>query len=187
MGFNLGSSKSKNKSQQSSESNPLTPDEVKGYYDMLNGITDGRMDTFATQGTPTVNYQALTPEQLAGIGGAGETRRNALNTSLKEQKSQINNDSSLTVAQRSRANQTATDSYNGSMDAINKEVESLMTALASQENQSSYNAAVRNANLTREDLSTIANIFFGGKGQKSKSEGSSKGSSSSWGFGAQIA
>ena len=184
MGFSLGGSKSKSKSssQQSSESNPLTPNEVKEYYDMLNGITGDRLNNFATQGTSEVNYQPLTQEQLVAIGGAGETRRNALNKSLTNQQDQINNDSSLTVSQRTRANQLAHESFNDNMDSINKEVESLMSALMSQENQNTYNAKVRNANITREDLNTIANIFFGGKGQKSKSEGSSSGKSSSFGF-----
>ena len=186
MSIGGGSSKSKNSSHQTSESSPLTPEEVRGYYDMLDGLTGGRLNTFANQGTAPVNYAPLTEGQLRAIGGAGETRRNALNRTYNDQQDQINDDSSLTVAQRTRANQLATNEYSDSLDAINKEVEATMAALSGQEQMNAYNASVRNANLTRDDLNAIANIFFGGKGQKSKSEGSSSGSSSSWNFGVGI-
>ena len=179
MSFGGGGSSGTSSSQSSSESKPLTPEEVQGYFDQLDGITGGKLGNFAQNGSQQVNYNGLSTEQLQAIGGAGATRKQAVSDGLTEQLGQINDDSSLTYAQRQRLTQLANDSATQNMDAINKEVEASLAALAQAENQNQYNADIFNSQLKAKDLELLANIFFSGKGQVSSSQSSSTSSNSS--------
>ena len=188
MGASLGGGKSSSSSQNSSksESNPLTAEEVQSYFDQLNQNSGGRLDNWAQAGTTAVNYTPLTEHELAAIGGAGATRRNETNRLLDNQLDQIQDDASLTVAQRTRAQQLANESAANTLDGINKEVEASMSALLSQDRLREYEASRQNSLIPREDLETLAAIYFGGKGQKSTSESQGSSSSSSWNVNAGI-
>jgi hypothetical protein len=76
------------------------------------------------------------------------------------------------VDQKFRAQQLTDRDYTDRLDAIARETEVTKTSLAKD-----------NALLNREDLETLAQIFFGGKGQYAKSSGTSSGGSSEFNFG----
>ncbi len=178
--MSIGGGKNEQTQQSNSESKPLTPEEVQGYFDQLDGITGGKLGNFAQNGSAPVNYEGLTQDQLLAIGGAGATRKQAVNDGLTQQLDQIGNDSSLTYAQRNRSNQLANESARSDLDAINKEVEASLAAMAQAENQNKHQSNIYNSQLQARDLELLANIFFGGKGQTSTS--SSSGSSSGFDF-----
>lgn len=161
--FGLGYGKSK------SRSDPLSPDEVAAYYQELNRLSGGRLGNFARTGTQAVQYDALTPDELRNLGGAGATRRAALRGARADALQGIVSDPSLSVFQRTRARQLTNEEFADRLDAINQETEASLTGLASQENRNAYLAALRNSELDREDLEALANIFFGGKGDTSSS------------------
>ena len=172
--MSIGGGGSSSSSSQSSR--PTTPEELEAYFNSLNTLSGGRMGSWATQGTAPTDYNGLTQAELQAIGGAGATRQNALNETYQDQTQQINADPSMTYAQRTQANQQATDSYAQQSDAINKEVEAAMTGVASQEKQRMYQAELANNQQLAQDLALLSQIFYGGKGQYSS--GSSSGSSS---------
>lgn len=181
--MSMGGGSGSSSQQSQSNSTPLTADEIQTYFNQLDSNSGGRLGAFAQSGTAPVNYNGLSEGDLLAVGGAGETRRNAVNDGLISQMDQISNDGSLTYAQRQRSQQLANDSARGDIDAINKEVEASLAALKQAENQNSYNADVRNSQLEAQDLELLANIFFGGKGQTSSSTSSGNSSQSSFNLG----
>jgi hypothetical protein len=184
------------------------------------GRNPGRLEQFAQQGTPSVDYQAVDPagyfdtdvtyrpvsdEQLRNLGGAGATRELSARRARQQAIEELTADPSLTTFQRQRTRQLTDRDYSDALDAIGKETEAALTSAALEqalreqagraatadqkqrqaaflqtERGRQYDAAVRNADLTREDLLALAEIFFGGKGQVSQS--TSKGKSSSLNF-----
>ncbi len=165
--MSFGSSESEQQSSSSNESRPLTADEVAAYWDKLNALSSGRLDTFAKHGTTP-----LTETQLKSLGGAGATRTNQADQARREALDKILADPSLSLPQRQRATQLTERDYADRMDAIAKETEAALTNLAASQ-----------ATLPREDLHALAQIFFGGKGQRSTGQSSGSGSSSSFQIG----
>lgn len=162
---------------------------------LLNFATEGTPATPYEGLTPEqieeVSYQSLTPEQLRDFGGAGATRELQATRARQQAVEELTADPSLSTFQRQRTRQLTDQDYGDRLDAIAKETEALMTGAAqtdaqrqfeagkartdvrSNEAARRYEAALKNANLTREDLITLANIFFGGRGQASSGSGSS--------------
>lgn len=159
----------------SSTSRPTTPEELQGYFNNLNQISGGQLGSWAQTGTAPTDYKALTQAQMQAIGGAGATRQAVVDQALADQQDQIKRNSSLTYAQSQQAGQKAVDTAMTQKDAINKEVEAAMTGLASQESMREYQANLANAGLTSKDLALLSQIYFGGKGQHTTSQGSSSG------------
>ena len=170
-GASLGSSKQSSRSS----SRQTTAGELENYFQSLNALSGGQLGNWAQQGTAQTQYNALTPQQLQAIGGAGATRTAAMNQNLQDQQKQINQNAGMTYAQRNQANQQANNYYNQQVDAINQEVEAAMTGLASQEQMRKYQADLANAGLTAQDLALLSQIYYGGMGQVSESR--SKGGS----------
>lgn len=211
----------KQTSQESSK--PLTPEQVRGYFSDVDSISGGRLGEFARTGTgatdyrgfalagesadgrPTIeaaSYQELTPDQLRSLGGAGETRRAAIERSRGRAREEIAADPSLSVAQRFRARQLTDEGASTDLDAVNRETEALLTQLAGGERQQSfaadaaraeavnkisseelsrrYQAELAKAGLTAADLDQLAQIYYGGKG--TTSTGYSKGTGPSFSF-----
>lgn len=171
------------KQSSKSSSRQTTPKELEQYFKSLGALSGGRLGDWATQGTAQTQYNALTPQQLQAVGGAGATRTAALNQSLQNQQDQINQNTGMTYAQRGQANQQATDTYNQQADAINKEVEAATTGLASQEQMRQYQANLANAQLSAQDLALLSQIYYGGKGQYSDSRSSGWNANTSGYFG----
>ncbi|MEQ8231212.1 MAG: hypothetical protein RLW61_14455 [Gammaproteobacteria bacterium] len=178
-----GKSKSKqdHRSTSTATSTPLGPAEVGAYFDELNTRTQsganpsGRLFQFARNGTPATAYAAPTDAQLAALGGQGATRRLDVERALEDEMARIAADPSLTTSQAQRSRQLANREASGSLDAIDKEVEALITQLAFERAAKQYEAGTSNASRTRDDLALLAEIFFGGKGQSTRSESTSSG------------
>ena len=171
------------KSSSSQASKPLTPEEVTDYFrqvDILTGGTagtpavpgtsevpgtpavpgtPGRLQKFATEGTPQ-----LSPEQIQAVGGMGADRTRQIDVARKQAVDQITADPNLSIAQRQRSTQLTDQDYNDRLAAITKEIEGQKTSLAQY-----------NAGLTADDLSLLAEIYYGGKGQTSTGRASSFG------------
>ena len=164
--------KSRQKSSQSSQqqSNPLTPEEVAQYFGQLDELTGGRLGSYAKTGT-----KPATAEEIQALGGLGATRRLEAEQARGGALDRIVADPSLTLAQRQRSSQLSDRDYSDRLDAIAKETEAAKTGLAQQ-----------NAKLTREDMELLAQIFFGGKGQRSSGTSSGSSSGRSYNFGASI-
>lgn len=181
-----GKAKSKSKSTQSSTSTPLNPMQVRGYFDELNNLTkggaskSGLLFDWARNGTPDVGYDAPTDAQIQGLGGLGATRTAAINRARDEQLAQIASDPTLSVFQSQRARQLANREAAGNVDAVGKETEAALLDAVMKRADANYAANKANADKRRLDLATLAEIFFGGKGQTSTSTGTSTGKSSSW-------
>lgn len=165
--MSVGKSESESQQSSSNESRPLSADEVAAYFNKLNDLSGGRLDTFAKTGTTP-----LTEEQLKAIGGAGATRTRQAEQARREALDKILADPSLSLPQRQRATQLSEGDYADRLDAISKETEAAMTNLAAGQ-----------AALPREDLHALAQIFFGGKGQRSTGSSSGSSDSSSFQFG----
>lgn len=147
-------------------------------------------------GDQTANIRAL--------GGLGATQTAEVNRARQQAIEQIGADAGLDVTQKARSRQLSDNDYAARLAAIAKESEAaigqagLSTAAtnagfqqqANLANQSAaleearrrYAADVRNADLTKEDLMALAQIYFGGKG--TTSTGSSSGGG--WSFGLNI-
>ena len=139
----------------STESRPLSPDDVAGYFSKLSDLSGGRLDTFAKSGTTP-----LTPEQIQAVGGLGATRTMEVNRARGDAVSQIAADPNYSLAQRQRATQLTDREYADRIDALAREIEAAKTGLVKD-----------NATLPREDLAALAQIFFGGRGQRQTSYG----------------
>ncbi len=211
---------SKQKSNQQSSTQQLTPKQVRAYFSEVDDISGGRLSRFATEGTApvdysgfalageapggrqgiqTASYQELTPDQLRAVGGAGETRRFAIERARQQAVDDQAADPSLSVAQRFRARQLTDRDAGDQLDAVNRETEALITQLAGAEREKSfgadaaradainritseeltrrYQAELQKAGLTAADLDQLAQIYYGGKGQNSSSTGRSSGGS----------
>lgn len=167
MSVNLG--KSNSKSNQSSD--VLSPDEVSAYFDKINELSGGNLSNFAKGNNA---FTGLSPDQIKSLGGLGATRTNQITSERDRVNSDYGADSSLSVAQKLRAQQLNNNSANSNLDAIAKETEAAITGLANSNE-------INKAKFRREDLSALADIFFGGKGQRS--QGSSSSSSTQVGAG----
>ena len=176
--MSIGGGSSSSESSSSSTSRPTTPEELEDYFNKLNQLSGNRLGNWATGGTQQTNYNPLTQGQLQALGGAGATQKATITSNLDDQLNQIGSDSSLTYAQRQRSNQLANQEATKQLNAVDKEVEAAMSGLASQEALRNYQSQMANAQLTRDDLALLSQIFFGGKGQHSSS--TSSGSSNSW-------
>lgn len=156
----------------------------------------GRLSTFAQTGTPAVQYEGAGSRTFLGdqsarikaLGGLGATQTAEVQRARAAALQQINSDAGLDVTQKARSRQLSDNDYADRLAAIAKQSEGaiaqagLATAQADQqaalaEARQRYAAKVRNAELTREDLTALANIFFGGKGQTNNSD------SNAWSFG----
>lgn len=175
--MSIGGGSSSSESESSSSSRPTTPEELEDYFNKINQISGGKLGNWATGGTQQTHYNPLTQGQLQALGGAGATQKATITTNLEDQLNQIGADSSLTYAQRQRSNQLANQDATKQLNAVDKEVEAAMSALASQEALRKYQSNLSNAQLTRDDLALLSQIFFGGKGQFSESSSSSSGNS----------
>ena len=130
-------------------SKPLDPNETAAYFQKMNELTGGRLNEFATGGTPQ-----LTPAQIQAVGGLGADRTRQLDVARKQAGDLMTAAPNLTIAQRQRATQLSDQDYNDRAAALTKEIEAQKTGLAQY-----------NAGLTAKDLELLANIYFGGKGQ----------------------
>lgn len=171
--MSLGGGSNESSSQQ--ESRPTTPEELQGYFNNLNQLSGGKLGGWAQTGTAQTHYNPLSQAQLEAIGGAGATRQAEVDLALADQQEKIAANSAMTYAQQQQANQKAYETAITQKDAINKEVEAAMSGLASQEAMRAYQANLANAGLTSKDLALLSQIYFGGKGQHSTSQGSSSG------------
>lgn len=165
--------KSKSKSKQTSR--PLTADELSGYFNRLNEHSGGRVDDFARNGAGSAQYEALTPEQLRSLGGAGASREAALTDARANAISEINADPSLTTFQRQRARQLTDNDFSSRLDAIKAESEAALAGLASEEQARKYAADKDNRDRLQEELALLAQLFYGGKGSISEGSSGSRG------------
>lgn len=179
----MSKSKSKSSSTQTqrSTSAPLSADEVKSYTDTLDAMSGGRLNTFATQGTPATSYAGPTDAQLTNLGGLGAMRRRSIDTARARAIAEATADPTLSVFQRSRVNQLADQDAASQLDAVNQEAEAAVTQAAFERSKNQYAADAANNQRLRDDLALLAEIFFGGKGQRSESTGSATSNSSSRG------
>ena len=189
----MSKSKSKNKSDSEnsggSVTRPSSTAELNDYFYQLNNATGGNLARFSQGGmSPEVNYQQLTPQQLRAMGGAGATRELGAQRVRDDTLGRVQADPRLSVYQSQYAGQQADRDYWSNLDAILKESEAGMTALAGQQRTQDLNAQQFNAGLTREDLEALARIYFGGKGQYADSwnRGTGIGNSSGSSFGINL-
>jgi len=147
--------------------------------------TPGRLSQWATEGTAPVEYQGLTADELAAVGGAGQTRLLTARQTYGDRGSEISADPSMTLAQRQYQGGQNTRELWNTEDAVASEVEAALTDLMSQEAERKYNADVRNSDLTKSDLETLAAIYASliGTESTSGSTGTSSGNSSGFNFG----
>lgn len=160
----MGQSRSRSKNSSTQRSDPLSPDKVAAFFSKIDSLSDGRLNKFATQGT-----QALTPEQLKAVGGAGASRELQVRQARQNAVSRINSDPRLTLSQRQRAQQQTDSESSDRLDAIKKETEAALTGIAQDNNK-----------LPREDMALLAQIFFGGKGQTSRGRSQGMSKASAW-------
>ncbi len=142
-----------------------------GHWENTQG-QPGRLSTFAQQGTPAVDYQALTQEDIKALGGLGATRMSQVDEARRQAAAELAADPSMTLYQRQRATQMNNRDTNDRMDAILKETEAAIATMAQEEARRQYESDVNKAKLTREDLEALANIFYGGMGNTSSSKSS---------------
>ena len=145
---------------------------MQQYFSQINANSGGRLNSFAVNGTPAVNYAPLTAEELRSLGGAGATRIASAERQQGQATERINADPSLSVFQKQRALQLTGQDASSNIDAINKETEAMIAQLADAQHKAQYGAALNNAGLTAKDMELLAQIFFGGKGSNSSSSGS---------------
>lgn len=160
------------KQSSDNSSRPLTERELETYFNRVNALSGGRLDTFATQGTPAVGYEQLSAEDIRALGGMGATREASAQRAQGQSLEQIGADPSLSVFQRQRARQLTNQDYRDQLDAIAKETEAAITGLKSQEAGRGYQADVANAQRLMADMEALASIYFGAKGNESKSKAS---------------
>ena len=138
-------------SKQTSNSNSSTAADYAGYFGGLDTLTGGRLGEFATNGT-----QKLTPEQIQAYGGLGATRTADVNRQRAQAVEAIAADPNLNIAQRQRSTQLTDQDMQSRLDAINKETEAGVAALAQYNNS-----------LSASDLELLIKAYYGGKGQTS--------------------
>ncbi len=179
-------SKTKSKQFSSSTSNqssdPLSPQEVAGYFTNLNALSGGRLRSLATRGTAKVNFKGPTDSQIKRMGGLGATQKLDINRSQRQALDQINADPSYSVFQKQRGRQLTNQDALQATQALDKETEALIAQMAMDRATKTTETNFRNAEQKRQDLATIIEAYFGGKGQRSKgtstnvSSGKTKGS-----------
>ncbi len=152
-----------------SSSNPLNPNQVAKYFNRLDELSGYRLGGFARGGTPDVDFRGLSTQQIRNLGGAGATRELKAQEANDQALEQIDSDPSLSVFQKQRARQLNNDSYRSSLDAIAKETEAALSQQANSDNINRFQSDQINSTRLREDMETLARIFFGGRGTSSKS------------------
>lgn len=152
-----------------SESEPLSAAKVGTYWDKLNDNTGGRLSEFAATGTAPTEYTQLAPEQIQALGGLGATQVGEVERMRSRALEEAAANPSLSVYQQQRVRQLTDEDAADRLAAIAKQTEGAITGLASQEHGRQFDADRANAAISRDDLQALANIFFGGKGQKSES------------------
>lgn len=190
------------KSRTRSDARGINPDELTEYFTRQNELSGGRLNQFAKQGTgeteygganfTNANYTAARPRDIKALGGLGATQLSSIATERQQGRQETAADPSLSIFQRQRSNQLSEQDLDARADAIRKETEAQIGALAAGEaarktgfsaDQAArrtgfsadeagrkYQADVANRQLTREDLATLADIFFGGLTTHSKSK-----------------
>ena len=143
-----------------SQSTPTTAVDYASYFGGLNDLTGGRLGDFATNGT-----QRLTTEQIQSYGGLGATRKMEAERGRARAIDEIAADPNLSVAQRQRSTQLTDQDAQARLDAIGKETEAGISALAQYNNS-----------LTASDLETLIRAYYEGGGQVTSSRGSGGGS-----------
>lgn len=158
-----------------------------------------------------LNYKPVSDAQIKNLGGAGATRQLAAQQGRQQAIEQLLADPSLSIYQRQRSNQLINRDYSSQSDAIAKEVEAALAGAALQQAQADqqgrvsqaeleqqaraaqamfsagqhtqdYQARLANSMIPRGDLALLADIFFAGKGQRSKGENWSSSKSSGGGI-----
>lgn len=180
----MGKTKQKQSSTSSStqNSNPLSPDEVAGYFKNLNSLTGGQLSTFARNGTKQVAYKGPTDAQIRKLGGLGATEKLDIRRAQQQGLDQITADPSLSAFQKVRGQQLTNDEALQRTQALDKETEAAIAQLAADRAAKTTETGFRNAEQRRQDLAAIIEAYFGGKGQKttststSTSKGKTKGS-----------
>lgn len=167
------------KTEQSQSSRPLRPYELEGYWNKLDETLGGRLGRFAVDenNIQTADYTPISEDQLRALGGAGASRELAVQRALTRQLEEARANPALSLVQQQRVSQLANQDASAQLDAIAKETEAAMSSLAGEQDWRKYLAdAARAQRLTDVPLSqleALANIFYGGRGQKSSGESSS--------------
>jgi len=164
-------SSSNSKTNSESYSRALNAEEVGSYFDKLNSLSSGNLNAFAKGGNA---YQGPSIDNVKALGGLGATRINSLIQDRDRINDNYNTDASLSIFQKLRAQQLNNNDANASLDAINKETEAAITQFITSNE-------LEKTKSKRADLDLLAQIYFGGKGQKSGSKSSTSSSSSSYG------
>ncbi len=148
--------------KQKSRSAPSSATDYASYFGGLDTLTGGRLSEFATTGT-----QKLTPEQIQAYGGLGATRTADVNRQRAQAIEAIAADPNLNIAQRQRSTQLTDQDMQARLDAINKETEAGIAALAQYNNS-----------LSASDLELLIKAYYGGKGEVSSGKNVGGGSAS---------
>ena len=179
MGKKKGGSKSFSTSTSEQSSDPLSAPELRTYFNQLNALSGGKINTFARRGTPVVTYKAPTNAQVKALGGLGATQKLDINRAQQQALDQLNADPSLSVFQKVRGEQLTNQDALQQRQALDKETEAAITALLQDRAKTTTETGFRNAEQRRQDAAALAEIFFGGKGQKSKGKSTSTSTGSS--------
>lgn len=162
-----GGQGSHSKANSQNRSDPLTPGELSGYWNELNGITNGRLDQFAKGGAPRANYEAVTAEELRGMGGMGVTRSANAEQQRADSTARIGADPALDAAQKARSTQLVNDYFDTAGTAISSETRAAQAALLSEEQQKRYASEKATAEQALKEYFEYMKIFYGHKGERS--------------------
>lgn len=154
-------------SNQQYTSDPLSADELGTYFGKLNSLSRGRLNSFARGGTKNVNYKGPTNAQVRAMGGLGATQKLDIRRAQQEALDQLGADPSLSAFQKVRGQQLTNQDALQQTQALDKETEAAITALLQDRAKATTETGFRNAEQRRQDAAALAEIFFGGKGQKS--------------------
>lgn len=179
MGKKKGGSKSFSSSTSEQSSEPLSAAELSTYFGNLNKISGGRLNRFAKDGTLPVAYKAPTASQVKALGGLGATQKLDIRRAQQQQLDQITSDPSLSAFQKVRGEQLTNQDALQQTQALDKETEAAITALLQDSAKTSTETGFRNSEQRRQDAQALAEIFFGGKGQKSKGKSTTTSTGSS--------
>lgn len=155
-------------SNQQYSSDPLSADELGTYFGKLNSLSRGRLNTFARNGTKNVAYKGPTNAQVRALGGLGATQKLGIDRAEQEAMDRLAADPSLSVFQKVRGQQLTGQDALEQTQALDKETEAAITALMQDRAKTTTEVGFRNAEQRRQDAAALAEIFFGGKGQKSQ-------------------
>lgn len=170
---------SQGSSQQSTQT---TPAQLQAYFDQMNAISGGRMGSYAQSGSGRVAYdasaaapvayrgdvsgrvsallgaagpvayQGVSADQLRAVGGLGATRTLSAQQAYGDRAAQLRSDPSMTLAQRQYAGGLNTRELAQTQDAIGREAEAAISAMAQEDALRNYTAraADRSAGMTAQ-------------------------------------